>query len=82
MEIKGCDHRLVLGDFGDTQDADVLCVDAVQANLSCGEFFFFAASKGRCVCQRKGYLCPRTTNKAFNEYRIIFGEGTYEYNTI
>ena len=81
-EIKGCDHRLLLGDFGDISDAETRCAEAVQAKSSCGEFFFFAASKGRCACQKKGYFCPRTKNKAFNEFRITFGEREYHYDTI
>ena len=74
-DIKGCkDQRKTVGEERENlkgkDDATKLqmCADAVKADSSCGDFFFYRSSKGFCHCEKIGASCEREFNPLYNEY--------------
>ena len=62
-------------DVGDTGKNEVdYCVSGVKAEASCRNTFFYAPSKGWCVCEKKGEKkCEKKASDFYNEYRLIVG---------
>ena len=74
-DIKGCkDQRKTVGEARENlkgkDDATKLqmCADAVKADSSCGDFFFYRSSKGFCHCEKIGASCEREVNPLYDEY--------------
>ena len=45
-----------------------MCADAVKADPSCGDFFFFRSGKGFCHCEKIGATCEREISPYYDEY--------------
>ena len=77
-DIKGCkDQRKTVGEGKEQlkgkDDATKLqmCADAVKADPSCGDFFFYRSGKGFCHCEIIGATCKREVNQAHDEYTFV-----------
>ena len=49
-----------------------MCADAVKADPSCGDFFFYRSVKGFCHCEIIGATCEREViNQEHDEYTFV-----------
>ena len=86
MDINDCNgQRKSVGDWGG-KDPDTklkMCAEAVSADSSCGNSFFFRSDKGRCFCEGKGAICRREADSRIDEYILESGTKNDKiFNTI
>ena len=76
-DIKGCkEQRKTVGEEReelkgkDEATKLQMCADAVKADSSCGDFFFYRSSKGFCHCETIGATCEREVSSLYDEYTL------------
>ena len=76
MDINDCNgQRKSVGDWGG-KDPDTklkMCAEAVSADSSCGNSFFFESDIGACFCEGKGATCKRYNDNYIDEYILERG---------
>ena len=50
-----------------------MCANAVSADSSCGNSFFFISDRGHCFCEGKGATCKRESEYGTDEYILERG---------
>ena len=78
MMNQNCESR---GSLKDTKTySSYSCASQVKENAKCSNTFFYAPSKGWCMCENKGKSCGREQSDWYNEYTmstLSVGESFY-----